>query len=70
MKSKKIFLVLFILQLILSLSLTVSAETTEAYDVSFTMEASASVVSDEDTFTVKVSIDEIKEFTVASAILY
>lgn len=64
MKSRKGLLLLFIVQLILILSLGVSAaEAAPANEITFfTAEASASVVKEGDTFTVTIAIPENKGF--------
>ncbi|MBQ9112394.1 MAG: hypothetical protein IJY08_02325, partial [Clostridia bacterium] len=59
MKSRKLLVLLFIVQLVLCLSFTVSAS---EYDVAYTMEGSPSIVGDGERFTVAVSISDNKGF--------
>ena len=70
MKRSKLISILFIVVFALTLSLSVSATgLEETYDLSFTVEASASTVSYNDTFTITVKIDENKGFITAKALV-
>ena len=62
MKSKKFLALLFVVQLILCFSLTLTTVSATEYDLSFTMEASASIVGEGETFTVAISSNENKGF--------
>ncbi len=64
MKSQKFILLLFIVQMVLCLSLSVFAAEN---DVSYTMEGSSSIVRAGDTFTVTVKISENKGFLTSIA---
>ncbi len=68
MKMKKIALLFVVVLTVLSLSLAVSAET--VYDVSYTMEASASTVDAGEEFTVDIIMDINAGFAYATANVY
>ena len=61
MKGKKLLVPILIFLIIAGLSFTASAADL-AYDLSYTMEASASVVKAGETFTVEISISENNGF--------
>ena len=70
MKRSKLLSILFIVVFALTLSLSVSATgLEETYDLSFTVEASASTVSYNDTFTITVNLDKNNGFITAKALL-
>ena len=70
MKRSKLLSILFIVVFALTLSLSVSATgLEETYDLSFTVEASASTVSYNDTFTITVNLDKNNGFITAKALV-